>query len=53
MLVFRAADMGARLERLRTLGFAPGPAPPPLHADAGSALLDAPGGTALLLLAET
>jgi catechol 2,3-dioxygenase-like lactoylglutathione lyase family enzyme len=50
MLVFRAADMGARLERLRTLGFAPGPAPPPVRADAGSALLDAPGGTALLLL---
>jgi len=50
MLVFRAADMGARLERLRSLGFAPGPAPPPVRAGAGSALLEAPGGTPLLLL---
>ena len=50
MLVFRAADMGARLERLRTLGFAPGPALPPVRAAAGSALLEAPGATPLLLL---
>jgi len=50
MLVFRAADMGARLERLRTLGFAPAPAPPQVRAGAGSALLEAPGGTPLLLL---
>ena len=50
LLVFRAADMGARLERLRTLGFAPELAPPLVRAGAGSALLDAPGGTPLLLL---
>jgi len=50
MPVFRAADMGARLERLRTLGFALGPAPPPVRAGAGSALLEAPGATPLLLL---
>jgi len=50
MLLFRAADMGARVERLRTLGFTPGPAPPQVSAGAGSALLEAPGGTPLLLL---
>jgi catechol 2,3-dioxygenase-like lactoylglutathione lyase family enzyme len=50
MLVFRAADMGARLERLRTLGFALGPPPPAVRAAAGSASLEAPGATPLLLL---
>jgi len=50
MLVFRAADMGARLERLGGLGFAPGPTPPQVRADPGSALLEAPGDTPLLLL---
>src|ERR1700751_6068158 len=53
MLVFRAADMPARLERLRTLGFAPGPAPPQVRAGAGNALLEAPSGTPLLLLEAT
>jgi hypothetical protein len=50
MLVFRAADMPARLERLRALGLAPEPAPAQVSASAASALLDAPGGTPLLLL---
>jgi len=50
MLVFRAADMAARLERLRTLGFAPGPTPPQVRAGPGNALLEAPAGTPLLLL---
>jgi catechol 2,3-dioxygenase-like lactoylglutathione lyase family enzyme len=50
MLVFRAPDMPARLERLPALGFAPGPAPAQVHAGAGSALLEGPGGTPLLLL---
>jgi hypothetical protein len=49
MLVFRAADMGARVERLRTLGFTPGPAAQ-VGAGGGSAVLEAPGGTPLLLL---
>jgi len=53
MVVFRAADMEARLERLRGLGFAPGPTPPQVRADPGSALLEAPGGTPLLLLQAT
>ena len=48
MLVFRAADMPARLERLRTLGFAVEPAPAAVQAC--SALLETPGGTPLLLL---
>jgi hypothetical protein len=50
MLVFRAADMGARLERLRTLGLALESAPPAVRAAGGSALLEAPGATPLLLL---
>ena len=50
MLVFRAADMSSRLERLRQLGVDAGPAPPQVQAGAGSALLEAPGGTPLLLL---
>jgi hypothetical protein len=50
MLVFRAADMPARLARLRELGLALGTAPLQVHAAAGSALLEAPGGTPLLLL---
>jgi catechol 2,3-dioxygenase-like lactoylglutathione lyase family enzyme len=49
MLVFRAADMPARLERLRTLGVALLPAPLPPGTGA-SALLEAPGATPLLLL---
>ncbi len=49
MLVFRAADMPARLERLRTLGFELSAAPA-MHAAGCSALLEAPGGSALLLL---
>jgi len=50
LLVFRAADMPSRLERLRTLGFEVAPAPAAVQAAAGSALLEAPGGTPLLLL---
>ncbi len=50
MLVFRGADMPARLERLRALGLGPGPAPAQVRTRAGSALLEAPGGTPLLLL---
>ena len=51
MLVFRAADMPARLEQLRTLGMALAPAPAVVQAGAsGSALLEGPGGTPLLLL---
>ncbi len=50
MLVFHAADMAARLERLRELGVLPGPAPAQVRAGAGSALLAGPGGTPLLLL---
>jgi len=54
MLVFHAADMGARIERLRTLGFTPGSAPPQVVAGPGSsAVLEAPGGTPLLLLEAT
>jgi predicted enzyme related to lactoylglutathione lyase len=53
MLVFRAADMAARLEPLRILGLAVGPVPASVRADAGSALLEAPGGTPLLLLEAT
>ena len=53
MLVFRAADMAARLERLRTLGLAPEPVPASVQGGAGSALLEAPGGTPLLLLEAT
>jgi catechol 2,3-dioxygenase-like lactoylglutathione lyase family enzyme len=50
MLVFRAADMRARLERLRTMGFAVAPVPRAVQAGAGGALLEAPDGTPLLLL---
>jgi hypothetical protein len=53
MLVFRAADMPVRLERLQTLGFAPLTVPASVRAGAGSALLEAPGGTPLLLLEES
>ena len=53
MLVFRATDMAARLERLRTLGFTPEQAPPQVRAGTGNALLEAPGGTPLLLLEAT
>ena len=53
MLVFRAADMTARLEQLRTLGFAVGPVPASMRAGSGSAVLEAPGGTPLLLLEAT
>ena len=53
MLVFRAADMPERLERLRSLGLEPGPVPAAVRAGAASALLEAPGGTPLLLLDAT
>jgi alkylation response protein AidB-like acyl-CoA dehydrogenase len=53
LLVFRAADMPARLEQLRALGIETAPAPAQVHAGAGSALLEAPGGTPLLLLEAT
>jgi hypothetical protein len=53
MLVFRAVDMAARLERLRSLGLAPGPVPASVQVGAGSALLEAPGGAPLLLLEAT
>jgi hypothetical protein len=50
MLVFTAADMDERIERLRSLGLQPADDPPrgldPRH----SALLRAPEGTALLLI---
>jgi hypothetical protein len=50
MLVFRAPDMPARVERLRTLGFAIAPAPAAVQEGGVSALLGGPGGTPLLLL---
>ena len=50
MLVFRAADMAARLDRMRTLGFEPARAPAQVGAGGGSALLEAPGDTPMLLL---
>ncbi len=50
MLVFRAADMAARLARLRTLGFALAGAPPRIALGGSSAFIEAPGKTALLLL---
>jgi predicted enzyme related to lactoylglutathione lyase len=50
MLVFRAADMSARLERLQALGFEVGSAPARMEAAGCSALLEGPAGTALLLL---
>jgi hypothetical protein len=49
LLVFRAADMPARLERLRTLGFELASAPAWIDAAGCSALLEGPAGTALLL----
>ena len=53
LLVFRAADMSARLEQLRALGIETAAAPAQVHAGAGSALIEAPGGTPLLLLEAT
>ena len=50
MLVFRAPDMPARVERLRTLGFAIAPAPAAVQEGGVGALLGGPGGTPLLLL---
>ncbi|HVN44193.1 MAG TPA: hypothetical protein VMT66_03000 [Steroidobacteraceae bacterium] len=50
MLVFRAADMAARLERLSELGMAITPAPPGMRAAGTAAVLQAPGDTPLLLL---
>jgi hypothetical protein len=50
MLVFHAADMSARLERLRMLGFELASAPPQVAASAGDALLEGPGSTPLLLV---
>jgi hypothetical protein len=51
MLVFRDAGMEARIARLRELGVALAAAPAPVTQSAGGALLEAPGGTPLLLLA--
>jgi catechol 2,3-dioxygenase-like lactoylglutathione lyase family enzyme len=51
MLVFRDAGMEARIARLRELGVALAAAPAPVPPSAGGALLEAPGGTPLLLLA--
>jgi hypothetical protein len=50
MLVFHAADMPARFERLRTLGFELASAPARVQVPGGSALLEGPGSTPLLLL---
>jgi len=50
MLVFHAADMSARLERLRTLGFELAGAPPQVATGPGNALLEGPGSTPLLLV---
>ncbi len=50
LLVFRAADMSARLERLRTLGFGLASAPARIALAGSGALLEAPGDTRLLLL---
>ncbi len=50
LLVFRAADMAARLAQLRTLGFALARAPARAALTGGSALIEAPGKTTLLLL---
>lgn len=49
MLVFRSADMAARVQRLRELGVAMSALPRAIRAAAG-ALLESPDGTALLLL---
>jgi catechol 2,3-dioxygenase-like lactoylglutathione lyase family enzyme len=49
LLVFRSADMAARVERLRQLGVAMSDLPRGISADA-NALLESPDGTALLLL---
>jgi catechol 2,3-dioxygenase-like lactoylglutathione lyase family enzyme len=52
MIVFRDAGMPARLERLRELEVAMYAAPVPARQAAGSALLEGPDGTPLLLLEE-
>ena len=52
MIVFRDAAMRARLARLRDLGVATYAAPVPAHQAEGSALLESPDGTPLLLLEE-
>jgi predicted lactoylglutathione lyase len=52
MIVFRDAGMRARIARLRDLGVATYAAPVPAHRAAGSALLESPDGTPLLLLEE-
>ncbi len=49
MLVFRDPDMRARIARLRELGVPLGPLTPP-SAASGSALLESPDGTPLVLL---
>lgn len=49
MLVFRSANMAARVERLRELGVEMSPLPRGIGADA-NALLESPDGTAFLLL---
>jgi catechol 2,3-dioxygenase-like lactoylglutathione lyase family enzyme len=50
MLVFRAADMAARIEGLRARGVIFAPPPPGLASEVG--FLEGPDGTPLLLLAE-
>lgn len=52
MLVFRDPYMRSRIARLRELGVPLEPAPVPAPRAAGSALLQGPDGTALLLLEE-
>jgi catechol 2,3-dioxygenase-like lactoylglutathione lyase family enzyme len=52
MIVFRATDMGERIERLRELNLPVDAAPLPAQRAAGSALLESPDGTPLLLLDE-
>jgi catechol 2,3-dioxygenase-like lactoylglutathione lyase family enzyme len=51
LLVFRSADMAARVQRLRELGVAMSALPRRIRAVAG-ALLESPDGTALLLLQD-
>jgi len=52
MIVFRDAGMRARIARLRDLGVPTHAAPVAAHRADGSALLESPDGTALLLLEE-
>jgi len=52
MLVFRDADMGARLARLQELGMVLATPPPAIHTTGPGAVLSAPADTLLLLLQE-